>query len=300
MSSRFLMRRWAPVLAVACLVACRDPGPASAGAPVPAPLPPVAAPADAPAVPASAPASAPQARLPRGGPDCPGYREVGTEDADYSLPGAKRARNAWRDKEATARCLFDAAGVGFPASRLLLRVFKQENEMEVWASSGARDPLRHVATYQVCRMSSGGPKRREHDGNVPEGFYVVDSYNEASTFYLALHVSYPNRADLALGDAKHPGHSIMIHGRCVSAGCVAMSDERIQELWVMADSMRRKGRRADVHIFPSRDPRALARGQTDAAIASFWENLAEGMDVFERTRRIPAISVAGNGRYAFR
>ncbi len=30
------------------------------------------------------------------------------------------------------------------------------------------------------------------------------------------------------------GGAIMIHGNCVSIGCLAMTDERIEELWVMA------------------------------------------------------------------
>ena len=122
--------------------------------------------------------------------------------------------------------LFDDAKVPFPPRQLLLRGFKKEKELEVWAAAKKSGPLTHIATYEICFMSGHeGPKRKQGDLQVPEGFYVVDVFNKGSDFFLSLGLNYPNDYDRRL---KRTGSAIMIHGACVSIGCLAMTDERIQ------------------------------------------------------------------------
>jgi murein L,D-transpeptidase YafK len=153
-----------------------------------------------------------------------------------------------------------------------------------------------VATYSICSTSgSAGPKKAEGDGQVPEGFYTLDYYKRKSTYYLAMRVNYPNARDRQL---KYTGSAIMIHGKCVSIGCLAMTDDRIQELWVLARSASKYGR-VHVHIYPRRDLAKAIASTKDKALQAFWRNLQQGHALFERNRTIPRIG-AKNGVYQFR
>jgi murein L,D-transpeptidase YafK len=105
-----------------------------------------------------------------------------------------------------------------------------------------------VKTYSVCLGPHPvGPKERQGDGRTPEGIYTIDSRNAYSKFHRSLHVSYPNAADRARARrlGVSPGGEIMIHGvpnrwRALSAaiqltdwtaGCIAVRDNEIEEIW---------------------------------------------------------------------
>jgi murein L,D-transpeptidase YafK len=73
-------------------------------------------------------------------------------------------------------------------SPILMRVFKEESELEVWKQdeSGRFALLR---TYPICRWSGDlGPKIKAGDRQAPEGFYTItpDLMNPNSTRYLAI------------------------------------------------------------------------------------------------------------------
>ena len=91
----------------------------------------------------------------------------------------------------------------------------------------------------------------------------------------------------------------MIHGHCVSAGCLAMTDERIEELWVMGTAVRDRGARVHVHLFPSRDMASLIASGEHPEHRAFWDNLKQGLDLFERTKRLPRVRFDAQGRYRF-
>ncbi|MCA9720144.1 MAG: L,D-transpeptidase family protein [Myxococcales bacterium] len=171
-----------------------------------------------------------------------------------------------------------------------MRAFKAERELEVWATDRRGDPFTHVTTYKICAASGvAGPKKAEGDGQVPEGFYTINLFNPRSSYHLSMRVSYPNRRDRAL---RYTGSAIMIHGDCVSIGCLAMSDERIEELWVMNKALP-EGERADVHLFPGRDLAGMierARPR-DPELAAFWTTLKRGNDAFEANHQLPVIRV---------
>jgi murein L,D-transpeptidase YafK len=139
----------------------------------------------------------------------------------------------------------------------------------------------------------------EGDLQVPEGFYRLDYFNPSSRFYLSMRVNYPNDSDRILGRKGSLGGDIMIHGNCVSIGCLAMSDERIQELWVMAQSMNGKGRRVPVYIFPSRDLDKLLADPGRSSNHVFWRNLKQGFDLFEKEHRLLKVTVGKDGSYSF-
>ena len=107
-----------------------------------------------------------------------------------------------------------------------------------------------IRTYKVA-LGTGGlaPKEREGDGRTPEGHYTIDSRNEHSAYYKALHVSYPNDEDRkrAARLGVSPGGAIMIHGLPTgkgwigaahrmydwTLGCIAVTDEEMDEIWKM-------------------------------------------------------------------
>ncbi len=133
--------------------------------------------------------------------------------------------------------LFAKAGAPFPPSRLALLGFKAEKRLEVWAGV-ADGPWRHIRDYPLLAASGGpGPKLREGDGQVPEGLYRVELLNPRSRYHLSLRLDYPNAFDreMARRDGRtDPGGDIYIHGRSVSIGCLAVGDEAVEELFVLA------------------------------------------------------------------
>lgn len=215
-----------------------------------------------------------------------------------------RVRAAFEAREPAVATLFRTAGAPFPPKGILLRAFKREAELELWADRGdGRYVL--VRTYAICAKSGAlGPKRREGDGQVPEGFYRIIHFNPASAFHLSLGIDYPNAADRHASAAPRGG-SIYVHGDCVTIGCIPITDEWIEEVYVAAVLARSAGQTAiPVHLFPARLTDAFfaeaTRAPGDSArLVPFWRNLRDGYDRFERDRRPPRVSVGADGRYLF-
>lgn len=133
---------------------------------------------------------------------------------------------------------FERAGLRYPPAGVALLAFKQERRLELWGRASASGAARFVRSYAVLAASGGpGPKLREGDGQVPEGLYRIPLLNPNSAFHLSMRVDYPNAFDRA--QARHEGRTrlggdIYIHGSAVSIGCLAMGDEAIEELFVLA------------------------------------------------------------------
>jgi murein L,D-transpeptidase YafK len=216
----------------------------------------------------------------------------------FALPASAKDRVAAarqnRAREVTE--IFTSAGVEYPPPELYLRAFKHERELEVWAGAAGK-PLKKVKTYPFCAASGElGPKRQEGDLQVPEGFYTIDLFNPTSAYHLSIRVSYPNESDRILG--RRPlGGAIMVHGNCVSIGCIAIQDGPIEELYLMTlDAKKRMGRNVPIHIFPRRlDAEGLAALEKtageDTGLSSFWKGLEPGYRLFEETKRPPRVSV---------
>ena len=132
---------------------------------------------------------------------------------------------------------FAAVGVSYPPQRGVLLTLKSERKMEVWAGR-EEGPLHLVRTYPIHGLSGvAGPKLREGDRQVPEGIYAIDSLNPNSRYHLSLRVGYPNEFDRrqAAADGRTKlGGDIMIHGGSSSIGCIAVGDEAVEDLFVLA------------------------------------------------------------------
>ncbi len=181
---------------------------------------------------------------------------------------------------------------------MLIRAYKKEAELEVW-KMGSDGKYVHLKTYPMCRWSGQlGPKTREGDRQVPEGFYSIGpaQMNPNSSYYLSFNVGYPNQLDKALG---HTGGTIMVHGACSSAGCFSMTDAQIAEIYAIARSALNGGQSAiQMQSYPFRmTAENLAKHRLDPNIG-FWKNLKEGNDNFEVTREEPQVAYCG-GRYVF-
>jgi len=178
-----------------------------------------------------------------------------------------------------------------PSSPIFIRIFKEESELEVWKM---RDDGRyyHFKTYPICNWSGElGPKVEQGDMQAPEGFYTIaaSQMNPNSKYYLAFNLGYPNAYDRAL---NRTGEALMIHGKCKSAGCYAMTDALAEEIYGLAREALRGGQTSfSVHAFPFRmTQEKLDRFKKNKWYA-FWSTLKQGYDYFEINRVPPPISV---------
>ena len=181
---------------------------------------------------------------------------------------------------------------------ILIRAYKKESELEVW-KRGSNGKYALLKTYPICRWSGQlGPKTREGDRQVPEGFYTVTpaQMNPNSAYYLSFDTGYPNAYDRSLG---RNGGDIMVHGSCSSRGCFAMTDQNIAEIYAIAREAFASGQRAfQFQSYPFRmTAENLAKHRLDPNIA-FWKNLKEGSDTFEVTKEEVQVAVT-NRRYHF-
>ncbi|MBI3548395.1 MAG: L,D-transpeptidase family protein [Elusimicrobia bacterium] len=212
-----------------------------------------------------------------------------------------RVRAAAESKAKGLEKLFSDKKLQWPPSGLFLRAFKSEGRLELWAEPKAGGKLVLAKEYPICASSGElGPKRREGDGQVPEGAYRIVGFNPKSNFHLSLEVDYPNASDRVRSDKKRPGGDIFIHGNCVTIGCIPIQDEGIKELYWAAVEARSAGQGPiPVHIFPARlTDAALAKlGRTASRHLGFWRELKPLFDRFEKDRRVPEVRVAADGRY---
>jgi murein L,D-transpeptidase YafK len=178
-----------------------------------------------------------------------------------------------------------------PTSPIFIRVFKEESELEVWK---ARDDGRyyHFKTYPICNWSGElGPKERQGDKQAPEGFYTVAAHqlNPNSQFHVSFNLGYPNAYDKAHG---RTGDFLMIHGKCKSAGCYAMTDALMEEIYGLAREAIKSGQQSfEVHAFPFRMTAENMARHKRSRWHPFWTVLKNGYDHFEAHRLPPQVAV---------
>jgi murein L,D-transpeptidase YafK len=177
-----------------------------------------------------------------------------------------------------------------------LRIFKESRELELWMASDRGYQL--FRTYPICAMSGAlGPKLRRGDWQAPEGFYQVSAewMNPNSRFHLSFNIGYPNDFDQARG---RTGSNIMVHGGCDSRGCFAMTDEAMEEIYVLAEAALRHSQQSfPVHVFPFRmNEQNLARHANSRWI-DFWHSLQPAYMALEATGQ-PAMLDIFDGRVA--
>jgi len=84
----------------------------------------------------------------------------------------------------------------------------------------------------------------------------------------------------------------MVHGNRVSAGCYAMTDARIEEIYTLCDASFGTGQAFfRVHCFPFRMSTERMWEALGHQWYPFWKNLKEGHDLFEQNRIPPNTTV---------
>jgi murein L,D-transpeptidase YafK len=209
------------------------------------------------------------------------------------------ANNAKANQPVPAKLIADMTAKDMDLqSPILVRLFKQEAELEVWKQDrSGRFAL--LKAYPICRWSGDlGPKVREGDRQAPEGFYSITpaQMNPQSQYYLSFNTGYPNAYDKALG---HTGSQLMVHGDCSSRGCYAMTDEQIAEIYSLGRESFFGGQRAfQLQAYPFRmTPLNLAKHRNNPNMP-FWKMIKEGYDHFEVTRQEPKVDFCEK-RYVF-
>jgi murein L,D-transpeptidase YafK len=210
--------------------------------------------------------------------------------------GEKTISDARFDRTRLAGALADR---GFAlGQRAHVRIFKREHLLELWMA-GAEGRFRLFRSYAICTYSGGlGPKLAEGDRQAPEGFYRVGrgQLNPNSRHHLAFNIGFPNAFDRALG---RTGSFVMVHGGCTSAGCYAMTDAQIDEIYAVVEAALKGGQEAvDVSIFPFRLSAAALLAEAGNPWLPFWRELKQGSDLFEAAGTPPAVAACG-GRYVF-
>src|SRR5229473_6322738 len=210
---------------------------------------------------------------------------AGCNSDDISL-----ANNAKANQPVPARLIAEMTAKDLDLqSPILVRLFKQEAELEVWKQDrSGRFAL--LKTYPICRWSGDlGPKVREGDRQAPEGFYSISpgQMNPQSAYYLSFNTGYPNAFDKALGRS---GSQLMVHGDCSSRGCYAMTDEQIAEIYSLGRESFFGGQKSfQFQAYPFRmTPINMAKHRNNLNMA-FWKMIKEGYDHFEVTRQEPKV-----------
>jgi murein L,D-transpeptidase YafK len=230
-----------------------------------------------------------------------------------ALPGFKtaqlknsRVRDAYKEKQKDVLETLRKHNLEVSQLEIFIRVFKTDNILELWGRN-RNGKFVLLKKYGICASSGiSGPKREQGDSQVPEGFYVINTFNPNSNFYLSLGISYPNQSDRILGNAKNPGGDIFIHGNCVTIGCIPVTDDKIKELYIYAVEAGNNGQKnIPVHIFPTyMDNENLKKlkqqHSAENQLLSFWENLSAGYNYFEKSKELPKVSVQKDGMYVFK
>ncbi len=217
----------------------------------------------------------------------------------------ERVKTAYSEKWEMLKTELTSKKINKDNFELFFRVFKQDKSVEVWLKSKGEKEYKLFKTYSIC-SSSGllGPKRHQGDNQVPEGFYSVSVYNPYSNYYLSLGVSYPNQSDRMIGK-NNLGGDIMIHGNCVTVGCIPLTDTYIKEVYVLAVEAKNNGQQTiPIHIFPTRLNEIGMKYLIDnysknTTLLDFWKNLKTGYDYFETHKQLPKVKVDKAGSYIY-
>jgi murein L,D-transpeptidase YafK len=215
-----------------------------------------------------------------------------------------RVRVAIKEKQETLTAQLKAKKINLSDLAITLVAYKDDDLLEVYGRPKNQKKLILIKSYPICARSGIlGPKRKEGDGQVPEGFYYINVFNPSSNYYLSLGINYPNSADRLKSSYKSLGGNIFIHGSCVTIGCLPMTDDLIKEIYVLAVHAKNNGQsKIPVYIFPYKMENSKHKEHTKSAspqLTQFWNNLKQGYDLFHSKQQELNYSVNSSGDYQF-
>lgn len=138
--------------------------------------------------------------------------------------------------EPKIKSLFSKANISYPPNEIALLAFKSEKKIELWAKD-SKNQWTYIHKYPLTGFSGQlGPKLKENDRQIPEGVYQLVGFNPFSNWHLSMKINYPNPFDqhkARLEGRRKPGNNIFIHGKNLSAGCLAVGNQAIDQLFVL-------------------------------------------------------------------
>lgn len=218
----------------------------------------------------------------------------------------ERVRTAIKEKEDVISKKLKENALTISDFNMLLVAYKDSDELEIYAKKKNEKTYIKLTTYEICSRSGElGPKRKQGDNQVPEGFYNIDRFNPTSNFYISLGLNYPNQADRKKSNAANLGGDIFIHGSCVTIGCMPMTDDKIKEIYLYAIHAKNNGQtKIPVYVFPFRMTDAnyityKSKNRDNKILIDFWANLKQGYDKFVAEKKEINFKVETNGNYVF-
>ncbi|ASJ22657.1 hypothetical protein BHAMNSH16_13790 [Brachyspira hampsonii] len=215
-----------------------------------------------------------------------------------------RVRTAIKEKDEIVKNTLKNNNIELKNLNVLITAYKQEDILEIYAKNKSDASYKKIASYNIAAKSGIlGPKRMEGDLQVPEGFYHIDRFNPASSYYLSLGINYPNESDKKKSNASRLGGDIFIYGADVTIGCMPMTDDKIKEIYLYALYAKDNGQnKIPVYIFPFKMTDRNSdyyKKYYDESLINFWSNLKKGYDIFQKTKKELNIKIDSKGNYVF-
>ena len=121
--------------------------------------------------------------------------------------------------------------IGLSQGSLSIIVIKDEKKLYLFNDEKLIDTIPVLAASGKL-----GPKIKRGDNQVPEGVYNISVLNSNSSYYLSAKISYPNTMDFERSNklkVEDLGDDIYIHGKSASVGCIAIGDDKIEDLFYL-------------------------------------------------------------------
>lgn len=175
---------------------------------------------------------------------------------------------------------------------VMIRIIKEDKKLELWKEDVDQKWSR-IKSYEICYYSGDlGPKKKQGDYQAPEGFYEITKaqLNPHSREHLSMDTGYPNNYDRFYG---YTGSNVMIHGGCSSAGCYAITDKNIEEVYAsVRDALNHRQKSVQLQIYPFAMTDWRMRFEKENPNYNFWRQLKLGWDYFDKNQKVIPITVS--------
>jgi murein L,D-transpeptidase YafK len=215
----------------------------------------------------------------------------------------KRVKDAYAEKWAGLEADLKTKNIDPSKMEVFIRIFKYEKELELWVKNKADTKFTFFKKIAICASSGElGPKRKEGDYQVPEGMYTVSAFNPNSSYYLAMQVSYPNKSDQILKTGTRSGGEIMIHGNCVTIGCIPLQDDPVKDAYILCVEAKNNKNTPRVEIYPCRmtdEKVKQLKEKFSKEKNDFWDGISPAYSYFEKNKTPLGYTINTKGAYVF-